>query len=82
MPLAGHAYRAMRVDTLDRPGADPFRLVAAALPDGSSMGEQGVAAVGDGFGLVLLATTADLASGNHGEAEELQDHSCAVARGE
>ncbi len=81
VPLAGHAYRAMRVDTLDRPGADPFRLVAAALPDGGTMGEQSVAAVGDGFGLVLLATQADLASGNHGEAEELQDHSCAVARG-
>lgn len=81
VPLAGHAYRAMRVETLDRPGADPFQLVAAALPDGSSMGEQSVAAVGEGFGLVLLATTADPATGNRGEAEELQDHSCAVARG-
>ncbi len=67
VPLAGHAYRAMRVDTLDRPGADPFQLVAAALPDGGAMGEQGVAAVGDGFGLVLLATQADPASGNWGK---------------
>lgn len=86
VPLAGHEYRAMRVETLDRPGADPFRLLADQLPAArTAMGLQSIAAVGAIFGdgepgLVLLQTQADPKSGNRGEAEELQDHSCALAR--
>lgn len=78
--LAGHEYRAMRVQTLDRPGAEPLELLG-----GSDRARDGLAVVGATFangepGFYLLETQADSAVGNRGSAEELQDHSCAVAR--
>jgi CDP-diacylglycerol pyrophosphatase len=85
-PLAGRAYRAMRVeqDTLD--GIDPFRLLAdndsRAAAD---MGMHTLIVVGATFGpgkngFVVLDNEADLSSGDRGSGEELQDHDCAVAR--
>jgi CDP-diacylglycerol pyrophosphatase len=85
VPLAGHPYWARRVPTLDRPGADPFQLVASGIPNASSdMGAMTIVAVGaveagEPF-FVLLAGRADLEAGNRGSGEELQDHGCAVAR--
>jgi CDP-diacylglycerol pyrophosphatase len=73
------------VPTLDRPGADPFQLVASGIPNASSdMGAMTIVAVGaveagEPF-FVLLAGRADLEAGNRGSGEELQDHGCAVAR--
>lgn len=86
IPLANHPYWAMRVETLDRPGANPFQLLAGEVPGASdNMGLHtlvavGAPQVGHDPGLVLLETKADPAAANHGEGEELQDHSCAVAR--
>lgn len=85
VPLLGHTYQSMRVETLDRPGATPFQLLANRLPGArEDMEAETLIAVGAIFddgepGFYLLAGRADLAKGNRGEAEELQDHSCAVA---
>ena len=84
-PLAGQRYRTMRVmgETLD--GADPFRLVADGIPGASeAMARQTIVVVGATFagkpGFVILSDTADLATGDRGGGEDLQDHSCALAR--
>ncbi len=85
VPLAGHAYWARRVATLDRPGSSPFQLVVTGIPQASSdMGAMTIVAVGameagEPF-FILLAGRADLAGGNRGSGEELQDHDCAAAR--
>jgi len=85
-PLSTHRYQAIRVKTLDRPGATPFQLLADQLPGArADMGAETLIAVGATFedgepGFYLLAGRADIAAGNRGAAEELQDHSCAVAR--
>ena len=84
-PLRGHPYRAMLVegDTLD--AANPVQLLAKRADD---MGLETLVAVGaylpDGQpGFVLLASRADLAAGNPGAGEELQDHtSCPPPRGQ
>jgi CDP-diacylglycerol pyrophosphatase len=84
VPLSGHPYQAMRVETLNRPGATPFQLLADQLPGArADMGDETLLAVGATFaggdpGFYLLAGRADLATGNRGEAEELQDHTCAL----
>ncbi|MGH7152390.1 MAG: CDP-diacylglycerol diphosphatase, partial [Acetobacteraceae bacterium] len=86
VPLSGHAYRAMRVETLNRPGAEPFELLADGIPGArQSMGSEALVIVGTvspsgDNGFYLLETRADEATGNHGFGEELQDHSCAVGR--
>lgn len=82
--LAGHTYRAMRVagDTLT---VNPFKLLAADIrPD--AMGNETLVVVGANLpggapGFVLLEDTANLAAGDRGSGEELQDHSCALAKG-
>lgn len=84
VPLAGHPYKARRLLTLNRPGADPFQLVATELPDaGADMAAVTIVVAGATFGaesgFILLAGRADLGAGNRGNGEELQDHSCALA---
>jgi CDP-diacylglycerol pyrophosphatase len=80
--LAGHAYRAMRV-TGDALAVSPFKLLAADIrPD--AMGNETLVVVGANLpggtpGFVLLEDHADLATGDRGSGEELQDHSCALA---
>ena len=84
--LAGHRYRAMRVmgEALD--GADPFKLLAARRPGAAAaMGEQTLVVAGALFaagrpGFILLNDRTDLARGDRAGGEELQDHSCAIAR--
>jgi CDP-diacylglycerol pyrophosphatase len=86
VPLSGHQYQAIRVETLDQPGASPFRLLADRLPGArTDMGAETLFAVGatakDGDQqFYMLAGRADPTVGNRGEAEELQDHSCEVAQ--
>ncbi len=85
-PLAGHPYRALRVagDGLD--GFDPFRSLADNVPGArETMGYQTLVVVGAVLeggapGFVILSDQADLATGDRGAGEELQDHSCALAR--
>jgi CDP-diacylglycerol pyrophosphatase len=85
-PLAGHRYRAIRVDgqALE---ANPFLLIADGVPGArAAMGKETLVVVGATFagakpGFVILDTTADPATGNRANGEELQDHSCALGRG-
>jgi CDP-diacylglycerol pyrophosphatase len=84
-PLAGQHYRAMRVvsETLD--SVDPFRLVADGIHGArEAMGRQTIVIAGATFagkpGFVILSDTADLATGDRGGGEDLQDHSCALAK--
>jgi len=84
-PLAGQHYQAMRVmgETLD--GTDPFTLVADGIPGArAAMGRETIVVAGATFaddkpGFVILSDTADLARGDRGGGEDLQDHSCALA---
>ncbi len=78
--LAGHEYRTMRVETLDRPGADPFELLERSDRARESLVVVGATFANGDPGFYLLETRADSATGNRGSGEELQDHSCAVAR--
>lgn len=85
-PLAGHRYRAMRVDG-EALAANPFLLLADGVAGArAAMGKETLVVVGASFaagrpGFVVLDTTADAATGNRGNGEELQDHSCALAKG-
>ncbi len=85
-PLAGHRYQAMRVSGDDLANANPFTLAAQGIPGArTDMGKETLVVAGatlpDGKpGFVILADHADLATGDHGSGEELQDHSCALAR--
>ena len=79
--LAGHQYLAMRVfgEQIDK---NPFRLLADGVPGAAAdMGRRTLVVAGtvlaDGSpGFFLLAGHADLASGDRGNGEELQDHAC------
>jgi CDP-diacylglycerol pyrophosphatase len=77
VPLVGHAYRAMRVLTLDGPGASPFQLLARLPEARADMRAESLVVVGAVFdkgepGFYLLETS-------DGHGEDLQDHGCAVA---
>ncbi len=81
--LTGHAYRAIRIDRRTLDEVNPFRVLADADP-GIDMGQHTLVAVGATFadgspGFILLDDTVDLAAGNRGSGEELQDHTCAIA---
>jgi len=82
--LAGHTYLARRVWTLDRPGANPFQLVADGVAGArADMAAVTIVVAGATFdgepGFIVLAGRADLAADNRGSGEELQDHRCALA---
>ena len=83
VPLAGHRYRAMRLVQAELGSTNPFDLLAAQVPQ-PQMGSHTLVLVGANFdgkpGFILLDDRADLAAGNRGSGESLQDHSCAVAR--
>jgi CDP-diacylglycerol pyrophosphatase len=83
-PLAGHAYRAMRISG-DALTINPFKQLAAEVVPPDGMGKQTLVVVGANLpggtpGFVLLADAANLATGDRGAGEELQDHSCALAQ--
>lgn len=80
--LAGHDYRALRIDGDDAVPTDPF----VALADGLKVPPAEIGAwtlvlagatFSDGPGFVLLAARADPATGYDGSGEDLQDHRCA-----
>ncbi len=83
--LAGHRYWALRVVGENLDGADPFKLLAARKPGArAAMRRQTLVVVGAVFadgrpGFVLLNDEASLTRRDRG-GEELQDHSCALAR--
>jgi len=84
--LAGHRYWAMRVLGDELGGADPFHLLAAGKPGArAAMGQQTLVVAGAEFaggrpGFILLNDQANLAIGDRASGEELQDHTCALAR--
>ena len=81
--LAGHRYRALRIEGEQLGGADPFRLLAASLPGPpASMRRHTLVLVGADLprpGFILLDGQASLPGLDRGAGEELQDHSCAIA---
>jgi CDP-diacylglycerol pyrophosphatase len=84
-PLAGHRYRAMRLAQPELGTTNPFRLLASASVPQAEMGQHTLVLVGATFapdqpGFILLDDRADLAAGDRGSGEALQDHECALAR--
>ena len=81
--LAGYRFRAMRVAQPELDGVDPFRLLAASIP-ADEMRWHTLVVVGASFGsapgFIILDDRADLAVGNRGWGEVLQDHECALGR--
>lgn len=83
--LAGDHYEAMTVMGADLGSADPFRLLARGLPGAAGhMGDYTLVVAGMDFpgagpGFILLAGRADLAHGNFGSGEALEDHACAIS---
>jgi CDP-diacylglycerol pyrophosphatase len=83
-PLAGHRYRALRIMGTTLAGHDPFKLLAQGIAGArADMGAYTLVVAGMQFegrpGFVILADRADLARGDRGSGEELQDHACALA---
>ena len=84
--LAGHRYWAMRVIADSLEAADPFKLLATGRAGArAAMGRQTLVVAGIEFadgraGFILLNDRADLARHDRAGGEELQDHSCAIAR--
>ncbi len=77
--LAGHSYRAMRVDGETMVDIDPFRLLAVR-----DMDQHTLVVVGETFadgrnGFLLLDGQVDRLAGDFGSGEALQDHACAIA---
>jgi CDP-diacylglycerol pyrophosphatase len=77
--LAGHLYRARRLDGAEVGARDPFQLLANGDPvAGADMGRQSLGVIGATFadgspGFILLSDGHDGAF-----AESLLDHGCAV----
>jgi CDP-diacylglycerol pyrophosphatase len=84
--LIGHTYRARRILAEDLGGANPLVLLADGVPDArAAMGAQTLTVVGAQFadakpGFVVLNARVGVGTGAFIAGEELQDHSCAVAR--
>jgi CDP-diacylglycerol pyrophosphatase len=84
--LSGHPYMAMRVEAENLDGVSPFQLLADGLPGArQDMGSHTLVVVGAQFanggpGFVILDDHANPASGDSASGEELQDHTCAVAK--
>lgn len=83
VPLAGHRYRAMRIDQPELGGINPFRLLARSVPERDMRWHTLVLVVtslGGRPNFVLLDDRADLLAGDLASGEQLQDHGCALLR--
>ena len=84
-PLAGRRYLAMRVENGDL-DVNPFVLLADGVAGArQNTGNHTLVVIGAVFadgrpGFVLLDNHADPAAGDEGSGEELQDHTCAMAK--
>ncbi len=82
--LAGHRYRAMRIDGKDLSAKDPFRLLADSDPAvRTDMKRQTLAAVAAAFpdgkpGFILLNDRANIAALDFASSSNLLDQDCAV----
>ncbi|HTV85439.1 MAG TPA: CDP-diacylglycerol diphosphatase [Dyella sp.] len=84
LPPSGHRYLAKWVagENLDE---NPFKDLASNLSSKEALATRSLAVVGaynaaHQPGFVLLSGRVDVAAGDHGHAEELQDPTCAIAR--
>ncbi|GBQ67283.1 CDP-diacylglycerol pyrophosphatase [Ameyamaea chiangmaiensis NBRC 103196] len=82
-PLAGHAYRAIRMDGTSFDNVWPFRVLAASLPDAAhDMGRHTLVVVPENFpegrGFVVLDDVVDPLHHDFASGEELQDHDCRI----
>jgi len=84
--LNGRNYQAMRVTGETFDGVNPFRLVADGIPGASQAMDRhtivvvGATLPGGAPGFVVLDKEANVPAGDYGSGEELQDHSCALAK--
>lgn len=84
LPLAGHAYRARRLDGTDL-SENPFTLLANDPSVGAAkIGRHTLVVVAETFadgkdGFVLLDDQVDVPTGDRASGEELQDHACKIA---
>ena len=85
VPLVGLPWRAFRVDGRILGTVNPFRILAKGDPAaGADMADHTLVVVGMTWsnkveGFALLDGKVDLAAGNRGSGEVLQDHDCALA---
>jgi CDP-diacylglycerol pyrophosphatase len=78
----GHRYLAMRLDSRDLVGVEPFKLLAGGIPAARQhMGNWSLAVVGMPRGFVLLAGHVNPATNDEASGEEALDHDCALAKG-
>jgi CDP-diacylglycerol pyrophosphatase len=82
--LRGHAYRIRRIDDADLVHTDPFKVLAPDIArEGQVMGEQTLLLAGavlrDGTPAFYLLND-HVQPGDWASSEELQDHTCAIAR--
>jgi CDP-diacylglycerol pyrophosphatase len=85
VPIAGHTFTARRVDGEMLGDFNPFRAIAATLSDPTTqMALQNVVIVGADFasgpGFIALTDRAPSVPLGYGGGEDVQDHSCAIAR--
>jgi len=79
--IDGHRYLAMRLDSRDLAGVDPFEVLARNIPAARQhMGNWTLVAIGMPRGFVLLAGHVNPATNDPGSGEELLDHDCALAK--
>jgi CDP-diacylglycerol pyrophosphatase len=84
-PLVGQPYRAIRITGMSLERQDPFKLLAGEAGAAADMGRHTLVLAGETFaggepGFILLDGVADIAKGNMGSGEYLQDHNCGVAK--
>lgn len=84
-PVAGHLFLARRVEGDSLRAFNPFRSIAATLSDpAASMYRRNVVVVGADFtsgpGFIALTDDAPAVPMGYGGGEDVQDHSCAVAK--
>ncbi len=86
IPLAGHRYRAMRLDGEELGARNPFKILAEGDPQAAAdMSRETLSVVGATFpdgkpGFYLLSDRAALASMDMAASESLLDHDCGVLK--
>ena len=77
----GHRYLAMRLDSRDLAGVDPFALLASGIPAARKhMENWSLAVIGMPRGFVLLAGHVNPATNDNAASEEMLDLGCALAK--
>jgi len=84
--LVGHRYMAMKVEDEQLDRVNPFKALADGMPGARddiryhTLVVIGATFTADHPGFIILDDHADLATGDSASGEELQDHTCAIAK--